>query len=257
VDGSFGWTQSVAGQDASITIAGTRVFSASNSVENAISGVTLSLGAESVGTTQTLSITRDATIQKAAVTAFVAAYNNFASTAAALTAFDPTQQKGSQAAALLGDSMLNGIRNELATVVGKGVSSTNGTLTLGSIGVSLKDGMLSIDDATLTSALTNFPDKVSALFDANTGIAATVMNRVDAYVKKDGIIDSRLSSIDKEMKSLSAQKARLDIYAEQLTTQYGAQFTALNTLMAQMNNNANYLTALFGNGNTSGALNAR
>lgn len=257
VDGSSGWTQSVAGQDASFTIAGTRVYSASNSVENAIAGVTLSLGAEAVGTTQTLSITRDVTIQKASVTAFVAAYNNFVSTAAALTAFDPSQKKGSQGAALLGDSMLNGIRNELAAVIGKGVSSSNGALTLGSIGVSMKDGMLSIDDAALTSALTNFPDKVAALFDSNNGIAATVMNRVDAYVKKDGIIDSRLGSIDSEMKSLSAQKARLDTYADQLTKQYGAQFTALNTLMAQMNNNANYLTALFGNGNTSGALNAR
>ncbi|MFM0221696.1 flagellar filament capping protein FliD [Paraburkholderia dipogonis] len=257
VDGSSGWTQSVVGQDASFTIAGTRVYSASNSVENAISDVTLSLGAESVGTTQTLSIKRDATVQKAAVTAFVAAYNNFVSTAATLTAFDPLQNKGSQGAALLGDSMLNGIRNELAAVIGKGVSSANGSLTLGSIGVSLMDGMLSIDDAALTSALTNFPDKVSALFDSNNGIAATVTNRVDAYVKKDGIIDSRLSSIDQEMKSLSAQKARLDTYAEQLTKQYGAQFTALNTLMAQMNTNANYLTQLFGNGNTTGALNAR
>lgn len=257
VDASPGWTQSVAGQDASFTIAGTRIYSASNSVENAILGVTLSLGAESVGTTQTLSITRDVTIQKTAVTAFVAAYNNFVSTAAALTAFDPTQKKGSQGAPLLGDSMLNGIRNELASLVGKGVSSSNGALTLGAIGISLKDGILSIDDAALTSAITNFPDKVSTLFDSSTGIAATVTRRVDAYVRKDGIIDNRLNSIDGEMKSLSAQKARLDTYAEQLTKQYEAQFTALNTLMAQMNNNANYLTQLFGNGTNSGALNAR
>jgi flagellar hook-associated protein 2 len=257
IDGASGWSQSVVGQDASFMIAGTRVKSATNSVENAIAGVTLSLGAESVGTTQTLSISRDLTVQKAAVTAFVAAYNNFVSTASALTAFDPTQKQGSQAAPLLGDSMLNGIRNELAAVVGKGVSSSNGALTLGSIGISLKDGMLTIDDAALTSALTNFPDKVSVLFDSNNGIAAAVANRVDAYVQKNGIIDSRLSSIDGEMKSLSAQKARLDTYADQLAKQYGAQFTALNTLMAQMNNNANYLTQLFGNGNNSGALNAR
>jgi flagellar hook-associated protein 2 len=257
VNSSSGWTQSVAGQDASFTIAGTRVFSASNSVENAITGVTLSLGTESVGTTQTLSITRDVTIQKAAVTAFVAAYNNFSSTAATLTTFDPTQKIGSQGGPLLGDSMLNAIRNDLATIIGKGVSSSKGSLNLASIGVSLKEGMLSIDDAALTSALTNFPDKVSALFDPDNGVAATTMNRVDAYVKKNGIIDSRLNSIDGEMKSLSAQKAQLDTYADQLTKQYNAQFTTLNTLMAQMNNNANYLTQLFGNGNSTGALNAR
>jgi flagellar hook-associated protein 2 len=40
----------------------------------------------------------------------------------------------------------------------------------------------------------------------------------------------------------------------QLTNQYQAQFTALNTLMATMNNNSQYLTQLFGGSNSAGAL---
>jgi flagellar hook-associated protein 2 len=46
----------------------------------------------------------------------------------------------------------------------------------------------------------------------------------------------------------------LTAYTAQLTSQYQAQFTALNTLMATMNNNAQYLTQLFGGTNSAGAL---
>jgi flagellar hook-associated protein 2 len=35
---------------------------------------------------------------------------------------------------------------------------------------------------------------------------------------------------------------------------YTAQFTSLNTLMATMNNNQQYLTQLFGGTNSAGAL---
>ncbi|WP_109481165.1 flagellar filament capping protein FliD [Paraburkholderia sp. C35] len=258
IDPASGWTQSVAGQDASLVIAGMRVTSASNKVENAINGVTLSLGAEAVGTTQTLSIERDIAAQKASITAFVDAYNKYIGTAAALTAFDPAAAAGSQAGPLLGDSMMNTIRGDLASLISKGVASGTGTVSLGAIGVSLQaDGKLAIDDAALTSALTNSPDKVATLFNESTGVAAMVAGRVETFVKSNGVIDSRLQSISAEVKNYTEQQKRLASYAETLTNQYNAQFTALNNLMAQMNNNARYLTQLFGGDHSSGTLNAR
>ena len=46
----------------------------------------------------------------------------------------------------------------------------------------------------------------------------------------------------------------LSAYQAQLTAQYNAQFTALNTLMVSSNSNAQYLTQLFGGSNSAGAL---
>lgn len=258
IDSASGWTQSVAGQDASLVIAGMRVTSASNKVENAISGVTLALGAEAVGTTQTLSIERDITAQKASITAFVDAYNKFVSTTAALTAFDPSAAAGSQAGPLLGDSMLNTIRNDLASMISKGVPTGTGAISLGAIGIALQaDGKLKIDDDALTSALTNSPDKISTLFNTSTGLAANVATRVETYVRSNGVIDNRLQSLSAETKTYADQQKQLASYADTLTKQYNAQFTALNNLMAQMNSSSNYLTQLFGGANNSGTLNSK
>ncbi|MGA7814982.1 MAG: flagellar hook protein FliD, partial [Caballeronia sp.] len=45
----------------------------------------------------------------------------------------------------------------------------------------------------------------------------------------------------------------LATYTAQLTNQYQAEFTALNSLMATTNNNSQYLTQLFGGANSAGA----
>jgi flagellar hook-associated protein 2 len=59
---------------------------------------------------------------------------------------------------------------------------------------------------------------------------------------------------DDDRKSVTAQQSKLSDDATQLTKQYQSQFTALNTLMATMNNNSAYLTALFGGSKSAGAL---
>lgn len=69
-----------------------------------------------------------------------------------------------------------------------------------------------------------------------------------------GVFDTRSNALNQDLKSLAQQQTQLASYASQLTSQYNAQFTALNTLMAQMNSNSNYLTQLFGGSNSSGAM---
>lgn len=258
VDSTSGWTQSIAAQNAMLTVAGARVVSASNKIEDAIAGLTITVSADAVGTTQTLSIERDTAAQKAALKTFVDVYNKFVSSVSKLTAFDSTAAAGSQAGPLFGDSMLNSIRNDLANIVSRGVDSATGKLGLSAIGISLEaDGKLKLDDEALSTALTKHPERLSALFNANTGIAATLSSHIGAYVKTGGIIDKRIDSVNADTKSLDEQQKKLAAYAEQLTNKYNAQFTALNNLMAEMNNNSNYLTQLFGGANNSGALNQK
>jgi len=256
---SENWKQTAAGKDALLTVAGTQISSPSNSVSSAIAGLSINLTSESVGTTQTLSVTSDTTNQQTSIKAFVTAYNNFVNMAASLTSFDKTQPKGSQGGPLLGDSMMNTVRNALATAISKGAPTaaggTKGSVSLASIGITLqKDGTLKTDETALNAALTNKPGTVNALFNSTSGLGAEMNKSLTTFLKKDGLLETRTTSLNKDLDNIKVQGTKLDAYATQLTSSYNAQFTALNTLMAHMSSNANYLTAFFGGANSAGAL---
>ncbi|SAK61775.1 flagellar hook-associated 2 domain-containing protein [Caballeronia arationis] len=252
---SSNWTQTTAGMDANFTIAGTAATSATNTVTGALTGVSLTLTADAVGTTQTLTVAQDTTGQQTAIDGFVTAYNNFISTASSLTAFDSTQAKGSQGGALLGDSMMNMIRNTLSSTISKGVGVGTNQVNLASIGITLQpDGSLKTDEDALKAALTSNPGTVSSLFNSTTGVAATLNTSLTSFLQTGGIIDTRTTALNADLQSIADQQTQLTAYTAQLTTSYNAQFTALNTLMSQMSNQSSYLTQLFGGTNSAGAM---
>jgi flagellar hook-associated protein 2 len=76
---------------------------------------------------------------------------------------------------------------------------------------------------------------------------------LNSFLGTGGLISNNQSAVNTDLKSIATQQASLATYTAQLTSQYQAQFTALNTLMATMNNNSQYLTQLFGGANSAGA----
>jgi flagellar hook-associated protein 2 len=224
-------------------------------VTGAISGVTINLAAASAGTTQTLTIAQDTAAQNTAINNFVSLYNTVVTTMTALTSFNAG---ASSQGPLLGDSTMQTIKNNLAMIVGGAVGSGSTGATLAAIGVTLKDdpadGTMVVDNTALNSALTNNPATVAALFNSTNGIAEQLSNSITTFTQAGGIIDTRNTALNTDLKSIAAQQTALADYTTQLTNQYQAQFTALNTLMATMNNNSQYLTALFGGANSAGAL---
>jgi flagellar hook-associated protein 2 len=252
---SGAWTQSVAGQDANFTIAGTVATSASNTITTALSGVSMTLDAASVGTTQTLTVAADITGQATAINAFVTAYNNYISTVKSLTSFDATLAKGAQGGVLLGDSMLNTVRNGLASVLSKGSGTGASAVNLSSLGIALKpDGTLKTDTDALNAALKNDASKVAQLFNSTDGIGATLNKQLSSFLSTGGIVDTRTTALNNDLKSLADKQVQLNTLTAQLTKSYNDQFTALNTLMANSQKNTNFLTALFGGTSSAGAL---
>ncbi|MFM0739955.1 flagellar filament capping protein FliD [Paraburkholderia xenovorans] len=254
-DPNNAWKQSDPAQDAEFTIGGITATSPSNAVTTAISGITLNLSSAAVGTTQTLTIAPDTTAQNTAITNFANLYNTVVTTINSLSAYDKTSKT---AGVLLGDSTLNTIKNDLATIIGSVVGSGSSAVGLGSIGISLKgdpaDGTLVVDNKALSAALASNPARVAAVFNSTNGIGAKLTTSITQFTRVGGIIDTRNSALNADLKSIAAQQTRLATYTSQLTNQYQAQFTALNKLMATMNNNSQYLTALFGGTNSAGAL---
>lgn len=254
-DAGNAWHQSEVAQDALLTIGGIAARSASNAVADAIAGVTLNLSSASVSNPQTLTIAPDTTAQNTAITNFANLYNTVVTTISKLSSFDKSSKTGG---ALLGDSTLLTVKNALASIVGGGVGKGTSVVSLGHIGITLKgdpaDGTLVVDSAKLTAALNSSPAQVAALFNATDGVGAKLNKSIDEFTRTGGIIDTRNNALTADLKSVTAQQTKLSDYATQLTKQYQSQFTALNTLMATMNNNSAYLTALFGGSKSAGAL---
>lgn len=247
-----GWTQTQAAQDSYFTLGGVGASSSTNSVTTALSGVTLNLTSAAVGTTQTLKIAQDTSAESSAIDNFVTVYNTLVTTMGSLTAFNANS---TSQGVLIGDSTLSMIQNQLAKIVGSGVGSGSSQTTLAAIGITLQaDGTLSVDDTTLSSALQTNQSAVSSLFNPTNGIAAQLDNSITNYTSSSGIIQNRTDAINSDLTSLTAQQTTLTAWQTQLTSMYTAQFTALDTLMATMNNNTQYLTQLFGGTNSAGAL---
>ncbi|SMG02534.1 flagellar filament capping protein FliD [Burkholderia singularis] len=260
--GSIAWKQSTAAQDAQFTIGGIAASSSTNTVSGAITGVTLNLSQTAVGTTQTLNVTADTAAQATAITNFVNLYNTVVATVAKLSALS-TDSSGMQSAGpLLGDSALNTVSNSLARIVGGSVKTDGVNVSLASLGIKFADGStsgqpdgsLTIDTAKLNTALQSNPSSVAALFNSTNGIGKQLNDSIQNTVQTGGIFDIRTKALNQDLKSLGQQQAQLTRYASLLTAQYNAQFTALNSLMAKMNSNSNYLTQLFGGTNSAGAL---
>jgi flagellar hook-associated protein 2 len=150
---------------------------------------------------------------------------------------------------------MNTIKNTISSTISKAIGSGAGKVNLASIGISLQpDGTLSTDDNALSAALTSNSAGVSKLFNATDGVAAQLNNSLTSFLATGGLIDTRTTALNDDLTSIAGQQTQLTAYTAQLTTDYNAQFTALNTLMSSMSTQSSYLTALFGGTNSAGAM---
>jgi flagellar hook-associated protein 2 len=249
------WTQSSAAQDAVFTLNGTKATSASNNITSVLDGVTMNLTSAAAGTTQTLTVASDTTQQISDITNFVSQYNSLVSTMTSLTTFDSTAAAGSQGGPLLGDSMLESVQDTLGNIVSGGIKGATAGTTLASLGITLNaDGTMSLDSDALSAAVQYNPNQVASVFNSTNGIAQQLNTAVTAFTKTGGVIDVRTDAITTDLNSIKDQSTTLTAYQAQLTSQYNAEFTALNTLMATTTSNSNYLTQLFGGTNSAGSL---
>ncbi|HJV76551.1 MAG TPA: flagellar filament capping protein FliD [Noviherbaspirillum sp.] len=162
--GTQNLTQATVAQNASLTMNGIAITSASNTVTDAISGVTLNLA--KANSSANLSLSNNTSAVTTAVIGFVKAYNDLNSTLDNLTSYDATTKKGGL---LLGDSATQAIQTRLRSTMGAALSGLgNNTITnLSQIGIAYqKDGSLTLDNAKLQSALSSNFNDFAQLFSA-------------------------------------------------------------------------------------------
>ena len=234
--------QTAVAQNARLSVNGIAVTSATNSVTDAVPGVTMNvakLGAS------TLSVQADTASVQSAVSAFVSAYNNLQGLASKLTAFDASSKTG---AVLLGDSTLRNIQVGLRSAL-TGVQADNGSgLTmLSQIGVSFqKDGTLAIDSTKLTAALGSKMSGVANLFAGGVGgFGSRLSVLTSSYTDTNGALTAATKGINTTLDSLSKQYTATSDRIDATIARYKTQFTQLDLLMSQMNSTSSYLTQQF------------
>jgi len=240
-NGVNGLSTVTSAQDAKLTIDGFEVDSATNQVQGAIKGVTLNLSQLSAGTPTTLTIAADNSSIASTIKALVTSYNNFVTTSKSLTSYDASTKT---AGALLGDSTLLGIQNQLARQLGAVVGSDGSSIrSLADIGISFQvDGSLSLDSDKLGTALAADPTQVKNLFGSSQGLAQSLNPYLDNYLSSTGILAGRTQGLNDSSKSLDDQQTQLDARMQDLTTMYQTQFTALDTLLTSLKSTSSFLT---------------
>lgn len=165
-------TQSTAAQNAEFTIDGIAMTKTSNTVSDAISGVTLNLLKKTdTGVTTTVTVARDPTNVTTAVEGMVKAYNDLASSIDSLGGYDASTKKGGT---LLGDSTLLSIERTMRQAMTKQLSGTSnaGVSSLSDIGIAFqRDGTLKLDSSKLSTVLADSTKNVGMLF-ATVGAAS-------------------------------------------------------------------------------------
>jgi flagellar hook-associated protein 2 len=240
------YTASQTARDAIVVISGVEHHNASNVIDSAIDGVTLTLKASNTGSTASLVVANDQNTALANIRKFVSAYNDMQAQFTTLGKYDAATMKGGP---LLGDWLLNSVDFSMVRGTTDRVASVAGsTNSLAAIGITTgSDGLLKIDSTKLTAALQANPAGVASMFGATDGIAARLDATVEKILASSGAIAARNANLADAQKSISEDSQKLDDQTAVVQQRYLAQFTALDSLMAQLQSTSNYLTQQLAN----------
>jgi len=261
VIGSAALKEQVQSQNAVVNVNGIDIIRQSNTVTDALPGVTLTLKAPSTAD-ETLSVTRSTDDNKKAVTEWVTAYNALQSTITSLTKYEPpatgaTAQNSSNGV-LMGDSTIRGVQSDLRALLTN--VQTGSYAIMAQLGITqdpLKGadgtfGNLKIDDKKLTQALTENPAGVQAYFvgDGKTTGFATQMNNtltemLSTSVGKEGVIQNAKDGINASLKTIAKRYDAMELSIEATMARYKKQFSDLDSLVTKFNSTASYLTSQF------------
>lgn len=204
--------QVAAARDALLNIDGIAITKSSNTVADAIEGLTLNLTQTNVGQTLTLNVSRDTEAIKESVQAFVDAYNTASSTLKKLTAFNGV---GVQNGELLGDSTTRAIQTQMRNLLNN-PAGNGGTLTsLSQVGVSFqRDGTLALNSTTLSTAIdTNFNDIAALFADAPTATDSLVRYSSSTSATAPGTYAVSVSQLASRGATVGSQAASLTVTA--------------------------------------------
>ena len=250
-----------ASQNARVSINGVMIERPGNTIDDALTGVTLTLKAKS-SSDEILDVKRSTDTTAKAVNDWVTAYNALQSTIANVTKYvavdSGADSQSTSNGALVGDGNVRNVQSQLRsqlTQVQSGayaIMAPFGITQDPKVGSDGSTGNLKVDTDKLNAALTKNAEAVQAYFIGDgktTGLAttmgATLVKMLDTSAGSEGVIQSAQDGINATIKTLDKRYTATEASIEATMARYKAQFTALDSLVTKMNSTSTYLGSQF------------
>lgn len=230
--------------NANATINGIAVTSASNSLNDVVTGLNINL-LKQTSTPVNIAVATDSASIKQGITDLVTAFNNLASFAHTNTAYNATTKTGGP---LQGDQSVNSLQQALRNVINQASAASTTFSRLSDIGITMQlDGTLATDSTKLDNALGNLSE-LKKLFAtkgtdaAGSGFAMRWKTVADAALAIKGTFKTRTDSLNARLARNSKSQDALQTRLAQTEARLRAQYTALDTKMGQLNGLSTYIT---------------
>ena len=230
--------------NAELTVNGITLSSASNTLDNVVDGLTLTLVKPTSGDVD-VSVATDTASVKTAVTDFVTAFNNLAGFIRTQTAYNADSKA---AGALQGDQSTLALQSQLRNVLNQGSSASSTWSRLSDIGLAMKsDGTLETNATKLDNALGNLGELKKLMAgdgstSAEMGFVRRFKNLADAALGSSGVFESRNTSLQASINRNSKSQDSMEQKLEKTRARLQAQYSALDTKMATLTNLSTYMT---------------
>jgi flagellar hook-associated protein 2 len=215
-----------------LQVDGLTFYRDSNTINDIISGVTLTLKNVTT-TTESFGIAEDVEAVKKEVTDFLTAYNDALQFLKDKTTVDADLFVRGP---LAGSSTYRELRTKLINVMTSRITNvlSGNPEYLSEIGITAaSNGSLSItDDSKFEKALQSGSKAISDVFNASDGVATQIKDLLDDYVKVGGFIDNIQSSISDRIKTLDSRIARMDDRLARREQLLRAQFAKMQEISA-------------------------
>ena len=231
-------TQTTAASDAQLTINGLGVISDSNVVTEAIQGVTLDIKDASNGEEIKVSVAMNSGAVVSSVNVFISQYNAVMDQIQSLTDYNVESQQGS---VLTGDSSVRSLQNQLRNALFDTVEGSSESYRfLVDLGVTTdENGKLTLDSQRLDTALDEDHEAVAGLLQ---GVGSLLSGAVSGFLETGGMIEARTQGIQEQITDIDDQRLVLDNRINVIERRYVKQFSALDTLLGQLQNTSDFLS---------------
>lgn len=246
--------QALAAANASATLNGMQISSATNTLNNVVDGISLTLGKVTTSPVQVNAKQDDTSIRKA-LDNFVKAYNDLNTLLTNQTKYDPNSRSS---APLQGDSAAVSLRTQMRNELGMttGASATFGRLS--EIGFDVqRDGNIKINETKLTNSMANLSE-MRKLFgnndlanSSNDGIATRMRRMADQVMGIDGSLSTRSEGLRKRIDRNADKQSDLNDRVALVEKRLRQQYSLLDTQLGKLNGLQNYVSQQFGNNNNN------
>jgi len=240
---NVGTTVLASPQNAEYVLDGVSMSSKSNTIADAVSGITVKLTGVSptpsgggAATPATITVSASSTSLKSAVKGFVDTYNALIKAANAETQVTTGADGSVTSGALTGDSSLRSLMTAVRTEL-NAMGGTGQMKSLAQFGVQTdqKTGLLSVNDKVFDAAVVTNGADINGIFTGDTGLLARMKSATDGFAQKTtGVFAARSASLTDSLNDLKKQQDSLDARMVSLQASLSAKYTAMDSLVAKL-----------------------